>query len=155
MGKAGAAAGALPFGTAGLARLWRLLVRRADAHALLPVVFGTSCCGSSLGLASRAAGALGGAVLAPEESDLLVVAGPVTHAQAPILRRVRDSMLSPSYVVLVGACACSGGPWAGSYNVVADVGAVLPVDARIPGCPPSREALLAGLALLRKGLARP
>ena len=149
-----AAVGRAPFGTMGIARLWRLLVRRADAHALLPHVFATSCCATSLGFATRAAGVLEEAVLAPEEADLLVVAGPVTRPLAPLLKRVRSAMLSPSYTLLLGACAGGGGPWAGSYNVIADVGTLMPVDARVPGCPPSRDALLAGLALLRGRLAR-
>ena len=47
-----------------------------------------------------------------------------------------------------GACAMDGGLFAGSYACVGGVDDVVPVDIRIPGCPPSPTALLKGLLAL-------
>jgi NADH:ubiquinone oxidoreductase subunit B-like Fe-S oxidoreductase len=60
-------------------------------------------------------------------------------------------MPSPKWVVAVGACAIDGGLFAGGYACASGVEGVLSVDLRIPGCPPSPTALLAGLMTLLEG----
>ena len=84
-------------------------------------------------------------VASPRHADCLLVTGPVTRNMAEALRRTWEATPDPKLVIAAGDCARDGGLFAGSYAVVGGVGAVVPVDAIIPGCPPSPRALLAGL----------
>ena len=84
-------------------------------------------------------------VASPRHADCLLVTGPVTRNMAEALRRTWDATPDPKIVIAVGDCGADGGIFAGSYAVVGGVSAVVPVDAVIPGCPPSPTALLAGL----------
>jgi len=87
-------------------------------------------------------------VASPRHADVLLVTGPVTHNMAEALRRTYEATPDPKWVVAVGDCGRDGGCFAGSYAVAGGVGAVLPVDLHIPGCPPSPQQLLAGLLAL-------
>jgi Ni,Fe-hydrogenase III small subunit len=51
-------------------------------------------------------------------------------------------MPPPRLVVAVGDCGCSGGIFGESYASCGAVANVLPVDASVPGCPPSPTAIL-------------
>jgi NADH:ubiquinone oxidoreductase subunit B-like Fe-S oxidoreductase len=51
-------------------------------------------------------------------------------------------------VIAVGACAISGGVFAGCYNVIGHIDEVLPVDVYVPGCPPRPQAIIEGLVML-------
>jgi len=84
-------------------------------------------------------------VASPRHADCLLVTGPVTRNMAEALRRTWQATPDPKFVVAVGDCGRDGGIFRGSYAVVGGVGEVVPVDAVIPGCPPSPAALLAGL----------
>jgi Ni,Fe-hydrogenase III small subunit len=84
-------------------------------------------------------------VASPRHADCLLVTGPVTRNMAEALRRTWQATPDPKFVVAVGDCGCDGGLFRGSYAVVGGVADVIPVDAVIPGCPPSPAALLAGL----------
>lgn len=79
-----------------------------------------------------------------------MVAGTITHKMAPVLKRLYDQMAEPKYVVAVGGCAISGGPFKGSYHVLNGVDKILPVDVYIPGCPPRPEAMLYGMMQLQR-----
>src|SRR5437867_6513645 len=83
-------------------------------------------------------------VASPRHADVLLVTGPVTHNMAEALRRTYEATPDPKWVVAVGDCGRDGGCFAGSYAVAGGVGAVLPVDLHIPGCPPSPQQLLHG-----------
>jgi Ni,Fe-hydrogenase III small subunit len=67
------------------------------------------------------------------------------------LERTHAATPGPKFVVALGDCAIDGGCFAGSYAVAGGVDAVLPVDLRIPGCPPSPTAILTGLLALLEG----
>ena len=84
-------------------------------------------------------------VASPRHADCLLVTGPVTLNMAEALRRTYDATPDPKFVLTVGDCGHDGGIFRGSYAIVGGVSAVVPVDAVIPGCPPSPRALVAGL----------
>ncbi len=97
-----------------------------------------------------------GIKLAPSvrHGDILVVTGAVTKKAAERLRRLYNQMAEPKFVVAVGACACDGGVFKGSYAIVGGADKVVPVDVYIPGCPPRPEAILHGIVVLLKKLER-
>jgi Ni,Fe-hydrogenase III small subunit len=84
-------------------------------------------------------------VASPRHADLLLVTGPVTKNMKEALERTYHAMPDPKWVVALGDCAINGGCFAGSYGVVGAVGAVVPVDLHLPGCPPTPVAILKGL----------
>jgi Ni,Fe-hydrogenase III small subunit len=91
-------------------------------------------------------------VASPRHADVLLVTGPVGANMREALERTYRATPAPKWVVAAGDCALDGGIFAGSYACVGGVGAVVPVDLHIRGCPPSPTALLAGLlALLERG----
>jgi Ni,Fe-hydrogenase III small subunit len=81
----------------------------------------------------------------PRHADVLLVVGPVTDQMRFALQKVYDAMPTPKRVVAAGACALSGGVFAGSFACANGVAAVLPVDVEIPGNPPPPLAILHGL----------
>jgi Ni,Fe-hydrogenase III small subunit len=84
-------------------------------------------------------------VASPRHADGLLVTGPVTRNMAEPLRRTYDAVPAPKLVVAVGDCARNCGVFAGAYGVAGPVGAVIPVDLEIAGCPPRPEAIVAAL----------
>jgi Ni,Fe-hydrogenase III small subunit len=87
-------------------------------------------------------------VASPRHADVLLVTGPVTKNMREALLRTYDAMPAPKWVVAVGDCAACGGFFGGSYACEQGAAAVLPVDLRIVGCPPSPNQLLEGLLAL-------
>ena len=77
----------------------------------------------------------------PRHSDLMIVSGTVTIKMAPMLKRIYDQMPDPKWVVSMGSCANSGGPFRHGYHVVKGVDRVVPVDVYVPGCPPTPDSL--------------
>ena len=86
----------------------------------------------------------------PRQADMIMVCGTITNKMAPVLKRLYDQMPDPKYVVAVGGCAVSGGPFKKSYHVVNGVDKILPVDVYIPGCPPRPEAFYYGMMQLQR-----
>jgi Ni,Fe-hydrogenase III small subunit len=87
-------------------------------------------------------------VASPRHADVLLVTGPVSRNMAQALERTYNATPDPKWVVAVGDCAYDGGIFAASYACAGGVGAVLPVDLHIRGCPPSPTTLLKGLLAL-------
>jgi Ni,Fe-hydrogenase III small subunit len=87
-------------------------------------------------------------VASPRHADVLLVTGPVTKNMREALERTYAATPSPKWVVAAGDCAIGCGVFAGSYAVAGSVADVVPVDLRIPGCPPTPAALLKGLIAL-------
>jgi Ni,Fe-hydrogenase III small subunit len=90
-------------------------------------------------------------VASPRHADVLLVTGPVTLNMRQALERTWAATPAPKWVVAAGACAIDGGLFAGGYACASGVESVIPVDLRIPGCPPTPTALLAGLLALMEG----
>ena len=81
----------------------------------------------------------------PRFADLLLVTGPVSHNMEIALRRTYNATPMPKIVVAVGDCGCNGGVFGESYASLGGIHKVIPVDAVIPGCPPTPVALLQGI----------
>ena len=120
------------------------------ARSMWPMMFGLACCAiemiavhqprfdlSRFGMEIMRA--------SPRQADLMIVSGTVTKKMVPNIVRLYNQMPEPKYVLAMGACATSGGPFKEGYNVVSGIDKFIPVDVYVPGCPPTPEALLYGL----------
>src|SRR5690349_8058589 len=83
----------------------------------------------------------------------MIVAGTVTKKMAPQVVRLYNQMPEPKYVIAMGACAISGGPFKQGYNVLKGIDRYIPVDVHIPGCPPRPEALIHAFMTLQRQIA--
>ncbi len=128
----------------------------ARLSSLWPMTFGLACCAIEM-MATGAArydldrfGA-GAFRATPRQSDVMIVAGTVTIKMASRIQRLYAQMPEPKYVISMGCCATSGGPyWEHGYHVLKGVDKVVPVDVYIPGCPPRPEALLEAFLKLQE-----
>jgi NADH-quinone oxidoreductase subunit B len=123
-------------------------------NSIWPLGFGLACCAIEMIAASMARWDLarfGAEVFrpSPRQADLMIVAGTVTKKMAPQVVRLFNQMSEPKYVIAMGACAISGGPFKQGYNVLKGIDRFIPVDVHIPGCPPRPEALLHAFMMLQ------
>ena len=84
-------------------------------------------------------------VASPRHADGLLVTGPVPQNMALALKKTWDATPAPRIVIAVGACAISGGPYAGNSQVRDGAEPSVPVDLFVPGCPPHPYTVLDGL----------
>ena len=127
-------------------------------NSVWPLQFGLACCAIEM-IASTMArydlARFGSEIFrpSPRQADLMIVAGTVTKKMAPQVVRLYHQMPEPKYVIAMGACAISGGPFKQGYNVLKGIDRYLPVDVHIPGCPPRPEALIHALMTLQEKIA--
>lgn len=128
-------------------------------NSVWPLQFGLACCAIEMIATTMPRYDLarfGAEVFrpSPRQADLMIVAGTVTKKMAPQVVRLFNQMPEPKYVIAMGACAISGGPFKQGYNVLKGIDRYLPVDVHIPGCPPRPEALIHAIMTLQELIAR-
>ena len=131
------------------------MINWGRSNSLWSLTFGTSCCGiefMAVGCARYDFSRFGFEVTrnSARQADLIMCAGTITNKMAPVFKRLYDEMAEPKYVVAVGGCTISGGPFKKSYSVVRGIDQIVPVDVYIPGCPPRPEAILYGMMQLQR-----
>lgn len=143
-----------------------VLVTKLDAvlnwarkYSPWPMFFGLACCSFEM---IAAAGLrfdftrFGMDIMrpSPRQADLIMVTGTLTWKMAPAVKMIYDQMAEPKWVIAMGSCAISGGPFADSYSVVPGVNRIIPVDVYVPGCPPRPESLIKGITMLHEKIMK-
>ncbi|MHB1340800.1 MAG: NADH-quinone oxidoreductase subunit B [Coriobacteriia bacterium] len=130
----------------------------ARRNSLWYVAFGIACCAieglmsasgprfdfDRMGVFFRAS---------PRQADVMIVAGTVNRKMAETVKALYEQMPEPKWVVAMGACASTGGPFREYPNVVLGVDKIIPVDVYIPGCPPRPESVQYAFMQLQKKIA--
>ena len=126
----------------------------ARGYSLWMMPMGTACCAMELIAASfsRFDFDRHGSIPRPDprHTDVMVVAGTITHKMAPAVKRIWDQMPDPKWCIAMGNCTISGGIfYYDTYSVVRGIDTFLPVDVYVAGCPPRPESLQDAVLRLR------
>jgi NADH-quinone oxidoreductase subunit B len=131
----------------------------ARKNSLWPLQFGLACCAiemMSTGMSHNDLDRFGAGFFtaSPRQADVMIVSGTVSTKMAERMTRLYEQMPEPKWVIAMGACAISGGPFLDGYSVLMGADRVIPVDVYVPGCPPRPEALIFGIMTLQKKIER-
>ena len=131
----------------------------ARASSMFPFQFGIACCSIEMMHAvaiKHDMDRFGAGVYrnSPRQADLMIVPGTINAKLAPRVKRLYDQIPEPKFVVSMGSCTISGGPFQEGYNVVKGLETFAPVDIHVPGCPPRPEALLYGVMKMQEKVKR-
>jgi NADH-quinone oxidoreductase subunit B len=131
----------------------------ARSRSVFPLMFGLACCAFEMigTAASRFDIARFGMDIfrwSPRQADLMIVAGTLTWKMAPAVKLVYEQMAEPKWVIAMGQCTISGGPFRESYSVVPGINRIIPVDVYVPGCPPRPEGLLHGISKIHEKIIK-
>ena len=134
---------------------WDKLYNWGRKRSVWPLFSGIACCAIEFICAAAARWDMGRfgmdiARASPRQADLMFISGTITKKMAPQIVRLYNQMPEPKYVLAMGACAISGGPFKEGYNVISGVDKLIPVDVYVPGCPPRPEALYNAFLALHK-----
>jgi len=125
----------------------------ATRNSLWPLELGVMCCSLEFGAGHapkydiERLGVLARA--SPRQCDVLLVSGPISLKFGPKIRRLYDQMPEPKFVMALGECAISGGPFYESYAVYKGCDQLFPVDIYVPGCAIRPESYLDGIIKLK------
>ncbi|MCE5299656.1 MAG: NADH-quinone oxidoreductase subunit B [Spirochaetia bacterium] len=135
-------------------------VNAGRSNSIWTLTFGLRCCALEM-MATGAAKydwarfGLEVPAASPRRADMMIVAGTIAKKMEPLVKRLYEQMAEPKYVIAMGSCAISGGPFIyDSYSVINGADKIIPVDIYVPGCPPRPEALLDGIIKLQKQIMK-
>jgi Ni,Fe-hydrogenase III small subunit len=86
-----------------------------------------------------------GIVASPRHADVLLITGPVTSRMHQPLLAAYAAMPEPRRVAALGDCALGCNVLGAADTIVGPLDSILPVDLRIPGCPPTPEVIAQAL----------
>ncbi|MCB9061080.1 MAG: NADH-quinone oxidoreductase subunit NuoB [Halobacteriovoraceae bacterium] len=126
----------------------------ANTNTISPMPIGTACCSFEYISACGPRYQMDRFIPAllqvdPSESDLLIISGPITTKMLPYLLRIYEKMVSPKWVIALGACTSCGGPFNGP-NIIHSIEKYINIDLFIPGCPPSPQSIIEGVLTLKE-----
>jgi Ni,Fe-hydrogenase III small subunit len=93
-------------------------------------------------------------VASPKHADMMIITGAITLNMELAVRQTYDIIPAPKLVIAVGDDACDGGIFKNTYAVRGGADKVIPVNAKIPGNPPSPYEIMDGLLALMQKLRR-
>jgi len=132
------------------------IINWARANSLWPLTYGTACCAIEMMAASMPRydiSRFGSEVFraTPRQADLIILAGTIVDKMVEPLKTLYEQLPGPKFVIAMGACTISGGPfYYDNYSAIKGADRLIPVDVFIPGCPPRPEALFYGLMKLQE-----